>query len=74
MRGAEVRETDRAVTVVLRAFRDSSKMCSGSPFAGSVEVSLASPLGARLVRDGSRRGALVPLERPFNSAAGDASP
>ena len=66
---------ERVASVVVELSRQRSRapdqVCSGLLLSSSVEITLSEPMGGRLLQDGSRGGALVPIERPFRSDVTD---
>src|SRR4029079_12709577 len=62
-----------SVVVVLSRQRSRApdQVCSALLLSSSVEITLSEPMGGRLLQDGSRGGALVPIERPFRSDVTD---
>jgi hypothetical protein len=68
-----VEERVSSVVVELSRQRSSApdQVCASLRLTSTVEVTLSEPMGGRLLQDGSRGGALVPIERPFRSDVTD---
>jgi hypothetical protein len=66
---------ERVSSVVVELSRQRSRapdqVCQRLRLTNSVEITLSEPMGGRLLQDGSRGGALVPIERPFRSDVTD---
>ena len=64
-----VQETARDVTVTLRLTPPgrTAQVCADLALLDTVDVTLAGPLGHRLVRDGGRGGAVVPEGNPLGA-------
>ena len=69
------RVEERLSSVVVELSRQRSQapdqVCQHLRLTNSVEITLSEPMGGRLLQDGARRGALVPIERPFRSDVTD---
>jgi hypothetical protein len=66
---------EHASTVVVKLSRRPSaapdQVCQPLRLTNSVEIVLSRPMGGRLLQDGARGRALVPIERPFRSDVKD---
>lgn len=66
---------ERVATVVVELSRAPSRapdvVCQDLRLTNSVDIVLSRPMGGRLLQDGSRGGALVPIERPFRTDVTD---
>jgi hypothetical protein len=66
---------EHASTVVVELSRRPSaapdQVCQPLRLTNSVEIELSRPMGGRLLQDGSRGRALVPIERPFRTDVTD---